>query len=215
MSVLQWIDEDEEDVFPDSLRIGLGRFAAGGGFNLSVTPVDTVVPSVFFTFIGPECEELPSKTIRGLFRSWLLLELKIQHNKHNMFYLIVLAILLNKCLDFSVVHQDQSFNCMCGGPAEPCNLPKIANFAPSAAYLCSVTYLNTVFLCYLYFATSNYEIIMKCIKAPLSRTAYWWIFLFKRVPLPSNYSHQKHWLKYRPVVMIQSVTCWPVWSTQI
>lgn len=48
------MDEEEEDVFPESLRMGLGRFAAGGGFNLSVIPVDAVVPSGFFTFSGPE-----------------------------------------------------------------------------------------------------------------------------------------------------------------
>ncbi len=46
--------EEEEDVFPDSLRMGLDRFAAGGGFNLSVIPVDMVLPSDFFTFSGPE-----------------------------------------------------------------------------------------------------------------------------------------------------------------
>lgn len=48
------MDEEEEDVFPDSLRMGLDRFAAGGGFNLSVIPVDILGPSGFFTFIGPE-----------------------------------------------------------------------------------------------------------------------------------------------------------------
>lgn len=46
-----WMDEEEEDVLPDSLRIGLDKFAAGGGFNRSVIPVD---PSGFFTFSGPE-----------------------------------------------------------------------------------------------------------------------------------------------------------------
>lgn len=45
---------DEEDVFPDSLRMGLDRLLAGGGFNLSVIPVDAVAPSGFFTFSGPE-----------------------------------------------------------------------------------------------------------------------------------------------------------------
>ncbi|TNN31025.1 hypothetical protein EYF80_058824 [Liparis tanakae] len=29
-------EEEEEDVFPDSFLMGKGRFAAGGGFNLSV-----------------------------------------------------------------------------------------------------------------------------------------------------------------------------------
>lgn len=76
VSELRWIDEDEEDVFPDSLRMGLDMFAAGGGFNLSVTPVDMVVPSGFLTFSGPEWEELPSNTIRGLFLLWSLLELE-------------------------------------------------------------------------------------------------------------------------------------------
>lgn len=71
------MDEEEEDVFPDSLRMGLDRFAAGGGFNLSVIPDETVVPSGFFTFGGPEGEELPSNTIRGLFLLWSLLELEI------------------------------------------------------------------------------------------------------------------------------------------
>lgn len=55
-------------MLPESLRMGLDRFAAGGGFNLSVIPVDVVLrPSGLFTFSGPECEELPSKTIRGRF----------------------------------------------------------------------------------------------------------------------------------------------------
>ena len=56
VSVLQRLDdeEEEEDVFPDILRTGLDRFAAGGGFNLSVAPGDTAVPSGFFTFSGPE-----------------------------------------------------------------------------------------------------------------------------------------------------------------
>lgn len=66
---------DEDELLPDSLRIGLDRFAAGGGFNLSVIPADAVVPSGFFTFSGPELEELPSNTIRGLFLLWSLLEL--------------------------------------------------------------------------------------------------------------------------------------------
>lgn len=48
------MDEEEEEVFAASLRMGLDRFAAGGGFNLSVIPVDTLVPSGFFTFSGPE-----------------------------------------------------------------------------------------------------------------------------------------------------------------
>lgn len=75
VSVLWWMDDEE--VFPESLRTGLGRFAAGGGFNLSVIPDDTAVPSGFFTFSGPEWEELPSNTIRGLFLLWSLLELEI------------------------------------------------------------------------------------------------------------------------------------------
>lgn len=54
VSVLQRMDEEEDDVFPDSLRTGQSRFAAGGGFNLSVIPVDKVVPSGFLTFRGPE-----------------------------------------------------------------------------------------------------------------------------------------------------------------
>lgn len=55
-------------MLPESLRMGLDRFAAGGGFNLSVIPVNAVLrPSGLFTFSGPECEELPSKTIRGRF----------------------------------------------------------------------------------------------------------------------------------------------------
>lgn len=53
------MDEEDEDVLPESLRMGLERFA-GGGFNLSVIPVDAILPSGFFTFSGPECEELPS-----------------------------------------------------------------------------------------------------------------------------------------------------------
>lgn len=47
-------EEEEEDVSPDSFGAGLHRFAAGGGFNLSVIPVDKVVRSGFFTFTGPE-----------------------------------------------------------------------------------------------------------------------------------------------------------------
>lgn len=78
-SVLQRMEaeeeEEEEDVFPDSFLMGNGRFAAGGGFNLSVVPVDKVVSAGFFTFSGPE--ELPSNTIRGLFLLWLLPELNI------------------------------------------------------------------------------------------------------------------------------------------
>lgn len=54
VSLLRWMDEEEEDVFPDSLRMGFERFAAGGGFNLSVIPVDRLVPSGFFTFSRPE-----------------------------------------------------------------------------------------------------------------------------------------------------------------
>lgn len=46
--------EEVDDVFAVNLRMGLDRFATGGGFNLSVIPVDMVVPSGFFTFIGPE-----------------------------------------------------------------------------------------------------------------------------------------------------------------
>lgn len=69
-----WMDEEEEHVLPDSLRMGLDRFAAGGGFNRSVIPVDS---SGFFTFSGPELEELPSNTIRGLFLLWSLVELKM------------------------------------------------------------------------------------------------------------------------------------------
>lgn len=55
-SVLQCMDEEEEeeDVLPDSLRMGLDRFAAGRGFNRSVIPVDTLAPSGFFTLSGPE-----------------------------------------------------------------------------------------------------------------------------------------------------------------
>jgi len=53
VSVLRCMDE-EEDELPDSLRMGLDRFAAGGGFNLSATAVEAVVPSGFFTFGGPE-----------------------------------------------------------------------------------------------------------------------------------------------------------------
>lgn len=52
---------------PESLRMGLETFVVGGGFNLSVIPFDAILPSGFFTFNGPECEELPSNTIRGLF----------------------------------------------------------------------------------------------------------------------------------------------------
>lgn len=48
------MDEAEEDVVPDSLRMGLERLAAGGGFNLSVTPVNVMLPSGLFTFSGPD-----------------------------------------------------------------------------------------------------------------------------------------------------------------
>lgn len=48
------MDEEEEDVLPDSLRMGLDGFAAGGGFKRSVVPVDSVAPSAFFTLSGPE-----------------------------------------------------------------------------------------------------------------------------------------------------------------
>lgn len=41
-------------VVPDSLLMGLDRVAAGGGFNLSVTPVDMFVSPGFFNFTGPE-----------------------------------------------------------------------------------------------------------------------------------------------------------------
>lgn len=64
------MDEEEDDVLPDSLRMGLDISAAGGGFNLSVTPDGVVVPSGFFTFSCPVWEELPSNTIRGLFLLW-------------------------------------------------------------------------------------------------------------------------------------------------
>lgn len=45
----------EDGVLPDSLRMGLDRFAAGGGFNLSVIPVEGVVllSSGFLTFSPP------------------------------------------------------------------------------------------------------------------------------------------------------------------
>ena len=45
---------DEEELLPDSLRMGLDRLAAGGGFNRSVIPVDAAVPSGFFTFRAQE-----------------------------------------------------------------------------------------------------------------------------------------------------------------
>lgn len=60
-------------MFPDNLRMGLDRFAAGGGFNLSMIPDDAEVPSGFFTLSGPEFEVLPSNTIKGLFLLWSLL----------------------------------------------------------------------------------------------------------------------------------------------
>lgn len=41
-------------VLPDSLLMGLDRFAAGGGFNLSVTGVVMFVPPGFFNFTEPE-----------------------------------------------------------------------------------------------------------------------------------------------------------------
>lgn len=65
-------------MFPDNLRMGLDRLAAGGGFNLSVIPDDEALPSDFFTLSGPELEELPSNTIRGLFLLWSLLQIKIE-----------------------------------------------------------------------------------------------------------------------------------------
>lgn len=49
MSVLQFEEEDDEL----RARMGLDRFAAGGGFNLSVMG-DTVDPAGFFTFSEPE-----------------------------------------------------------------------------------------------------------------------------------------------------------------
>lgn len=51
--LLHWTDEEDELVVPDNLRMGLDRFAAGGGFSLSVTPVDMLVPPGFFNFTGP------------------------------------------------------------------------------------------------------------------------------------------------------------------
>lgn len=48
------MDEEDDDEVPESLRMGLERFAAGGGFSLSVTPADPFVPSGFFTFSGPD-----------------------------------------------------------------------------------------------------------------------------------------------------------------
>lgn len=64
-------------MLPDSLRMGLDRFAAGGGFNLSVIPVNAaLLPSGFLTFSVPEWDEVPSNTIRGLFLLWSLLELE-------------------------------------------------------------------------------------------------------------------------------------------
>lgn len=77
-SVLQWTEEVEEDVWHDSLRIGLGTFAAGGGFKRSAIPFDTVVPPGFFNLSEPEWEELPSNTIRGRFLLWSLLELDLK-----------------------------------------------------------------------------------------------------------------------------------------
>lgn len=41
-------------MIPDSLRMGLDRIAEGGGFNLSVTPVDMLLPPGFFNFTVPE-----------------------------------------------------------------------------------------------------------------------------------------------------------------
>lgn len=61
------LDEVEEDVFADSLPMELARFAAGGGFNLSVALADTGFPSDLFTFGEPLFDELPSNAIRGLF----------------------------------------------------------------------------------------------------------------------------------------------------
>lgn len=48
------VDGEDDDEVPESLRIGLERFAAGGGFNLSVTPAESFVPPGFFTFSGPD-----------------------------------------------------------------------------------------------------------------------------------------------------------------
>lgn len=75
-------------MFPDSLQTGLNRFEAGGGFNRSMVPVDKEVPSVFFTFSGPECEELPSNTIGGLFLLWSFLELKTNKQELQEFYFV-------------------------------------------------------------------------------------------------------------------------------
>lgn len=79
--------------------MGLERFAAGGGFNLSLLPIDTILPSGFFTFSGPEWEEFPSYTIRGLFLLWSLLELK---NHMNQFL---------KCINLILTLQATVFFC--------------------------------------------------------------------------------------------------------
>lgn len=77
MTVLRWREEEEDDdVFPDSLRMGLDKLAAGGGFNRSATPADAPAPSGFLTLSGAEGEEVPSNTISGLFLLWSLLELE-------------------------------------------------------------------------------------------------------------------------------------------
>lgn len=69
-------EADDVIELEESFRMGLVRLAAGGGFNRSATP-DDAAPSDFFTFTGPELEELPSNTIRGLFLLWSFLELWI------------------------------------------------------------------------------------------------------------------------------------------
>lgn len=82
--LLHWADEEDELVIPDSLRIGLDRIAEGGGFNLSVTPVDMLVPPGFFNFTVPEWEELPSNMIKGLFLLWSLLEIKNMKRQNSL-----------------------------------------------------------------------------------------------------------------------------------
>lgn len=73
------LDEVEEDVFADSLPMELARFAAGGGFNLSVALADTGFPSDLFTFGEPLFDELPSNAIRGLFLLGSLLDIDRGH----------------------------------------------------------------------------------------------------------------------------------------